>query len=601
MAETILKDKYVLTQKLKQDRIGWLWSAYLRETREVVSAREYHAQFCHRSIVEKLNDAGLKTAGLKHPNIAGILDMVYTADGRFFIIYDTPYHGSLTEVLQRIKKFPLYDSQKIIQDIARAVEYAHESRNHLLHGALNPENIDVLASGEIKVRNFHLDHLLNSFLLSKGQNLLNASYLAPEQIRGEKISKATDILALGALFYLLLTGRPPYPVITSLPQILKNYLRPPEKLTILRPDLPLYIEDIIGKALQHRAQHRQQSITEFLGDLKLQKVTLPVKVLQEREAAGQLKPPDSSANPPDNAKINTPPDNWQHRPAKEREKPVTAPPPKPREENPAPFKRALLSRENRRQLIYLALLGVFTACLLLFINAVFFSYFNSVPQIEVPGVLHMPVDDAIAVLKGQGLRVKFSGYINNEELTPNYVAALNPEPGRVVKKDRIIRIYASQQSEGLSAPNLAEHTLQSAEPIVADRGLTINIVERVFSNRYPRQQIISQSPPAGEAVKRGEKINVTVSNGYPVWLAVKNKTETQITVTLFIQNEPDWEPQNAVIYLQDRKGRRKYAEKLLQPGDRDRMEITTDLNGVIEVYYFNDLAFKAELKDLDEA
>ena len=607
MTNLILKNKYILEKKLKQDKLGWFWSARLQGSGENISAREYLPNFCHPATIEALQSAILRTAELKHPNIVRILDTVYTEDGRFFIIYDTPYQGSLTEIFQRIKKFPLYDSQKMILEIARAVEYAHQQ--HTLHGALSPENIDILANGEIKVRNFFIDHWLNSFLLAKGQNLLNTSYLTPEQIRGEPLTKATDVLALGALFYYLLAGRAPYPVITSLPQILKNYLREPEKLLILVPDTPLYIEEIIFKALQHNAQYRQQSITEFIGDLRQKKVTIAVEELKRRQAAGQLQPaqppakaipPENSANPPDDDKIKLPmpPDEWEYRPRK-RKPVMPETPPKPDLPPENKTKKQLLTKDNIRQLIYLGLLGVFVACLVLFINAIVFNYFNSVPQVEIPDILRLPREEGEEILKSLGLRSKFSGYINSAELTPNHIIIVNPEPGRKVKKDRIIRIYASQQALSMTAPNLIEHTLQSAIPLVADRGVTINVVDQVFSNRYARQQIISQTPEAGEEVKHGEKINVVISKGYPVFLTVRERTATNMTFTLAFQNEPSWEPQNVIVYLQDRRGRHKYAEKFLRPGDKDRMEITTDLSSIVEVYYFNDLAFKEELRYLE--
>lgn len=261
--------------------------------------------------------------------------------------------------------------------------------------------------------------------------------------------------------------------------------------------------------------------------------------------------------------------------------------------------KQLLSSGNVRKIIYLALLGIFAGCLVSFISAMFSSYFNSVPKIIIPAVLHLPLEEGTAIIKAQGLRVKFSGYVNNESLTPNHIVAVSPEPGREVKKDRIIRVYASQQTLSMTAPNLLEHTLQSAAPLAADRGITINVVEQVYSNRQPKDQIISQSPEAGEPIKHGEKINVVLSKGYPVTLTVREITAAKVSFTLILQNEPSWEPQNVIVYLQTRRGRQKYAEKFLQPGDRDRLEISTDPSGIIEVYYFNDLAYKQELKYLE--
>ncbi|GBR77291.1 putative kinase, partial [Candidatus Termititenax persephonae] len=383
----------------------------------------------------------------------------------------------------------------------------------------------------------------NAWLLHKNQkSIIPAAYLSPEQIRGEDIAKYTDARALAVLFYQLLAGRAPYPSVNNLQMLLRNSRQAPEPLP---RGTPAYLEEIITKALQHNPAYRHQSVREFSGDLRAQKVSMPVTELRQREADKKNplpSPPPNSAKPREYAKM---PPKQPLAGKQERKMPL------PEEENIKPRKPSP-SQELLRQVSFYALLGIFAAGLALFINAVFFNYFNSVPRIEIPDVLNLPVEEANILLKEQGLRVKFGGYINNTSVTPNYVVAVTPEAGRVVKKDRIVKIYASQQSEELSAPNLVGYTLQTAAPFVADRSLTINITERLFSNKYPLNQIIEQQPGAGEKVGRGDRINVIISDGYPVWLDIKERTPEHLTVILNIQNEPDWEPQNVVVYLQER-------------------------------------------------
>jgi serine/threonine-protein kinase len=591
MAELLLKNRYSLGEPLKTDTAGVWHKGLALATGQIISIRAYRPEFCQPVLLEKIQDGILETASLRHQNITRIIDNVYLPDGRFFVIYDTPYEKSLADILAKIKRLPLPETLNIITAAGKALEHAQDQG--LVHGALCPANIDVLNNGEIKVRNFYIDELLNSLLTAQNKPaILDPAYLAPEQLRGESSGKSTDVLGLGLIFYRLLAGRTAYPEINNKQMMLKNYLRPPEKLTIILPDFPQYLEDIIFKALQRRAAYRQQSVAEFLGDLQAQKVTMPVAELIQREQAdshSENQPVETpSVNAPEYANIDGLDDIIpQHRkrtimPAEE----IPNNTPTPKKNRSLPFDR----------IIYYALLGIFAAGLVLFINSIFFNYFNSVPRISIPDVLNTPAEEANALLRAQGLRVKFGGYINSD-ITPNYVVAIDPAVGRIVKKNRIVRIYASQQTTGLTAPNLIEHTLQSAGPLVADRGLTINVAERVYSNKYPANQIISQSPESGAAIERGEKINVTISNGYPVWIEIKEKTAEKISLLLHLQNEPEWEQQNAVIYLQTGNRRRKFAERLLHPGERTNLEITAELGSIIEVYYFNDLAYRLELQD----
>ncbi|GBR74388.1 serine/threonine protein kinase [Candidatus Termititenax aidoneus] len=592
MAELLLKNRYSLGEPLKTDAAGVWHKGLALATGQTISIRAYRSEFCQPALLEKLQDSILETASLRHPNITRVIDSVSLPDGRFFVIYDTPYEKSLADILAKIKRLPLPETLNIITAAGKALEHAQDQG--IVHGALCPDNIDILNNGEIKVRNFYIDGLLNSLLTVQNKPaILDAAYLAPEQLRGESLGKSTDVLGLGLLFYRLLAGRTAYPEINNKQMMLKNYLRPPEKLTIILPDFPQYLEDIIFKALQHRAAYRQQSAAEFLGDLQAQKVTMPVAELIQREQADgnpENQPIETlSVNVPEYANIDGLDDIIPQHRAKRTTMPTEEIPnntPAPKKNPPLPFDR----------IIYYALLGIFAAGLALFINSIFFNYFNSVPRISIPDVLNIPAEEASILLRAQGLRVKFGGYINSD-ITPNHVVAIDPVVGRIVKKNRIVRIYTSQQTTGLTAPNLIEHTLQSAVPLMADRGLTINVAERVYSNKYPANQIISQAPEAGAAIERGEKINVTISDGYPVWLEIKEKTVEKISLVLHLQNEPEWEQQNAVVYLQTRNRRRKFAEKLLHPGEKTNLEITAELGSIIEVYYFNDLAYRLELQD----
>jgi serine/threonine-protein kinase len=592
MAELLLKNRYSLGEPLKTDAAGVWHKGLMLATGQIISVRAYRPEFCQPALLEKIQDGILETAGLRHQNIARVIDSVYLPDGRFFVIYDTPYEKSLEDILAKIKRLPLPETLNIITAIGKALEHAQDQG--IVHGALCPANIDVLNNGEIKVRNFYIDELLNTLLAAQNKSaILDPAYLAPEQIRGEQLNKSADVLGLGLIFYRLLAGRTAYPEINNKQMMLKNYLRPPEKLTIILPDFPQYLEDIIFKALQHRAAYRQQSAAEFLGDLCAQKVAMPVEELRQREAAqANLENQPAEQNAPEYANIDGLDDIIpQHRAQR------TIMPTEEIPNNPPELKKKPALPFDR--IIFYILLGIFAAGLALFINSIFFNYFNSVPRLSIPDVLDIPAEEAGIILREQGLRVKFGGYINSD-ITPNYVVAVDPAVGRIVKKNRIVRIYTSQQITGLTAPNLAEHTLQSAAPLAADRGLTINVVERIYSNKYPANQIISQSPEAGAVVERGEKINVTLSAGYPVWTEIKEQTAEKVFLVLYLQNEPEWEQQNVVVYLQTGNRRRKFAERLLHPGEKTNLEIHTEPEAIIEVYYFNDLAYRLELRNDEE-
>ena len=167
MAELLLKNRYSLGEPLKTDAAGVWHQGLVLATGQIIAARVYRPEFCQPALLEKIQDGILETAGLRHPNIARIIDNGYLPDGRFFVIYDTPYAKSLEDILTKIKRLPLPETLNIITAVGKALEHAQDQG--IVHGALCPANIDILDNGEIKVRNFYIDELLNTLLTAQNK------------------------------------------------------------------------------------------------------------------------------------------------------------------------------------------------------------------------------------------------------------------------------------------------------------------------------------------------------------------------------------------------------------------------------------------------
>ncbi len=147
-------------------------------------------------------------AGLEHPYIARLLDGGETEDGSPYLVLEFVEGVSITryaESLDRVARLRLF------LKVCEAVEYAH--RNLVVHRDLKPANILVTAAGEPKLLDFGIAKLLDA---SDGGSTrtaftaLTPDYASPEQVRGESITTASDVYALGVILYQLLTGRKPY-------------------------------------------------------------------------------------------------------------------------------------------------------------------------------------------------------------------------------------------------------------------------------------------------------------------------------------------------------------------------------------------------------
>src|SRR5262249_21377867 len=147
------------------------------------------------------------------PNIVSIYDVV-ERDGFFHVVLEYVEGGDLS---QQLKSGPWKpeEAARLVATLARAVDYAH-SRG-IVHRDLKPSNILLTKEGMPKISDFGLATLLGEREedlgdTSEGVVLGTPSYMAPEQASGEirRIGPATDVHALGAMLYELLTGSRPF-------------------------------------------------------------------------------------------------------------------------------------------------------------------------------------------------------------------------------------------------------------------------------------------------------------------------------------------------------------------------------------------------------
>ena len=149
-------------------------------------------------------------ANLDHPFIVPIHE-VGERDGCCYFSMNFVEGGQLDEVVRRAP-MSIRQAAELIAKVARTVHYAHE--HGILHRDIKPGNILLDAKGEPHLTDFGLARLVEaeSTVTRTLEVMGTPSYMAPEQAAGNNaaVSKATDVYGLGAVFYELLTGHPPF-------------------------------------------------------------------------------------------------------------------------------------------------------------------------------------------------------------------------------------------------------------------------------------------------------------------------------------------------------------------------------------------------------
>ncbi|HKB38049.1 MAG TPA: serine/threonine-protein kinase, partial [Gemmataceae bacterium] len=207
-------------------------------------------------------------AALRHPNVVQVFDMG-EHDGRPYFTMELVEGGSLKEKVAGTPQ-PAAWAASLTATLAGAVHIAHQ--NGIVHRDLKPANILLTADGTPKVTDFGLAARLENKegLTISGVLVGTPSYMAPEQARGDKsaIGPATDVYALGAILYELLTGRPPFRADTSTATLRQVVDEEPASPTRLNSRVPPDLETICLKCLQKGASERYASALALADDLR---------------------------------------------------------------------------------------------------------------------------------------------------------------------------------------------------------------------------------------------------------------------------------------------------------------------------------------------
>jgi serine/threonine-protein kinase len=206
-------------------------------------------------------------AGLRHPNIVQVYD-VGDVDGRPYFTMELVEGSSLAERIAGVPQ-PAGEAARLLTQMADAVHAAHQAG--VVHRDLKPGNVLLGPDGAPKVTDFGLAHRLDGDhgLTVTGVPIGTPSYMAPEQARGDRaaIGPATDVYALGAILYELLTGRPPFKGETAtatLQQVVADEPVPPARLNAR---VPRDLQTICLKCLQKDPGKRYATAADLAADL----------------------------------------------------------------------------------------------------------------------------------------------------------------------------------------------------------------------------------------------------------------------------------------------------------------------------------------------
>ena len=207
---------------------------------------------------------GEAVAMLSHPNIVQVYD-VSSMDNANFMVMELVEGISLKQYMEKKGVLNWKETLHFAMQIAKGLEHAH-SRG-IVHRDIKPHNVMVLKNGSVKVMDFGIARVMSKSNTLTKEALGSVHYISPEQAKGGWVDNRSDLYSLSVVMYEMMTGRPPYdgesPVAVAIQHINGGAVMP----SILNPNIPGGLEQIIMKGMALEVNERYASATDMLRDM----------------------------------------------------------------------------------------------------------------------------------------------------------------------------------------------------------------------------------------------------------------------------------------------------------------------------------------------
>jgi eukaryotic-like serine/threonine-protein kinase len=263
--QSAMADRYTVERELGSGGMAVVFLAHdIRHNRKV-AIKVMHPELAALIGSERFLREIQTTAKLQHPHILPLFDSGRVGDTVFYVM---PYleGESLRTRLKREGQLPVADALRITTEVGAGLDYAH--RHGVIHRDIKPDNVlfqdgrAVVADFGIALATSHED--TGTRMTQSGVSMGTPYYMSPEQATGHRdLDPRTDIYALGAVLYEMLSGKPPFTGRTPQTVFAKVMTEDPRPLVQDRKSVPPHVDAAVARALEKLPADRWQTATQF--------------------------------------------------------------------------------------------------------------------------------------------------------------------------------------------------------------------------------------------------------------------------------------------------------------------------------------------------
>ena len=281
MQRTMVDSRYRIVGFLGSGGMGHVYLAQDEVLERGVALKILRESYAEsEEFVERFQREARNAARLYHPNIVSVYDKGETDDGTPYIAMEYVTGGTLGERIAREGVLDAPEAVATAIQIALALEAAH--RRGVVHRDVKPHNVflarspvspsaalEGVPSGEVKVGDFGVARAAEATTITdEGLILGTASYLSPEQVKGDPVSQKSDLYSLGVILYEMLTGRVPFDGEDPMATAAKHVSEAPPSPKEVNRRVPAIVDAVVLRLLSKDPEDRHEDATELIRELR---------------------------------------------------------------------------------------------------------------------------------------------------------------------------------------------------------------------------------------------------------------------------------------------------------------------------------------------
>lgn len=247
---------YIIEKKVGAGGMGTVYLAHHHESGDKVAVKVLPASLAREAgFVSRFEREIEAMKKVKNGNIVEFHESGKTDDGTYYLAMEFVQGETLTARLGRRRKLDWREVIDITTQICSALKAAHDAG--VIHRDLKPSNLMLREDGVVKLTDFGVAHVFASTRLTKTGGIIGtAEYMSPEQAAGKRTTKRSDLYSLGAVMYVMLTGRPPYTGQTATDITHKHIYGQFDRPSRYSPDIPRQLEDVVIRLMEKDPEQR---------------------------------------------------------------------------------------------------------------------------------------------------------------------------------------------------------------------------------------------------------------------------------------------------------------------------------------------------------